>query len=352
MSTSPFFYKAFLGTNGRPAASGWLFAYVAGSAVPKAIYSDRELTTPLANPMRLDGNGIAPQFFTEAGLYDFKAFEYNFVTPSIPGPSCFTAEDIDGSTGGGGGNPYILPIATNVILGGVKPDDVTTFVDPVTGTLTAPAGLPYELPTATTDTLGGVKPDGVTVQVDPGGVLSVIPEEVTPEVSGYSEGGYTEFTWINQTGDILGQSSLKNGNNLFRIQDFINGMALKLRWIGNLDSLNTAQSVFIEGLIGSQAMGQFDITPPSNGDYNVVYEATLFLSSVGASSSYIDIQSRVDFSKNGSAPAAPLYSHTRYWSAGPFANSSAVSTGMVVTRAVAGGYKQRSFQAWMENAKR
>lgn len=94
MSTSPFFYKAFLGTNGRPAASGWLFAYAAGSAVLKPIYTDRALTVQAANPLRLDGNGIAPQFFTESGLYDFKAFEYNFVTPAIPGPSCFTAEDI------------------------------------------------------------------------------------------------------------------------------------------------------------------------------------------------------------------------------------------------------------------
>lgn len=135
MSTSPFFFKAFLGTNGRPAASGWLFAYAAGSTTPKPIFSDRNNTIPLANPLRLDGNGVAPQFFTEAGLYDFKVFEYNFVTPDEPGPSCFTAEDIDGETGGGGGSPYVLPIATETILGGVKPDGVTTFVDEVTGVI-------------------------------------------------------------------------------------------------------------------------------------------------------------------------------------------------------------------------
>lgn len=135
MSTSPFFFKAFLGNNGRPAASGWLFAYAAGSSTLKGIFADRNNTIPLANPMRLDGNGVAPQFFTEAGLYDFKAFEYNFVTPLLPGPSCFTAEDIDGESGGGGGPSYVLPIATETILGGVKPDGATTFVDPVTGVL-------------------------------------------------------------------------------------------------------------------------------------------------------------------------------------------------------------------------
>ena len=121
MSTSPYFAKAFLGTNGRPAASGWLYAYAAGSTVPKAIFADYAKTIPLANPLRLDGSGICPQFFTEAGLYDFKVFEYNFVTPDYPGPSCFTAEDIDGETGGGG-STYVLPIATETILGGVKPD--------------------------------------------------------------------------------------------------------------------------------------------------------------------------------------------------------------------------------------
>ena len=195
MSTSPYFAKAFLGTNGRPAASGWFFAYAAGSTVPKPIYSDRNNTVPLANPLRLDGNGICPQFFTEAGLYDFQVFEYNFVTPDAPGPSCFTAEDIDGETGGGG-STYVLPIATETVLGGVKPDGATTFVDE-DGVLTAPAGAPYELPTATTVTLGGVKPDGATVQVDPGGVLSVIllpPGDINRTVGVDKDGGVIDIS--------------------------------------------------------------------------------------------------------------------------------------------------------------
>ena len=350
MSTSPFFFKAFLGTNGRPAASGWFYAYAAGSTVPKGIYSDRNNTVPLANPLRLDGNGVCPQFFTEAGLYDFQVYEYNFVTPSEPGPSCFTAEDIDGETGSGGGPSYVLPVATETILGGVKPDGVTTFVD-VDGTLTAPS-VPYTLPIATTDTLGGVKPDGTTVQVDGvTGVLSVIPEEQTPELAGYSEGGYTEFSWINQSTDILGKSSFKKGTNLFRIQDFLDGMVLKFRWIGRFDSMNTSQTVFVEGVIGGEVMGQFDITPPaSNGDYNLVYEATIYLSSTSESNSYLGIQAKADFSKNGSDPAATLYTHTRYWSTGAFPNSSSVPVGMTITRLVAGGYRQFSFQAFFENA--
>lgn len=312
MSTSPFFFKAFLGNNGRPAASGWLFAYAAGSTTLKGIFADRSNTIPLTNPMRLDGNGVCPQFFTEAGLYDFKAFEYNFVTPLLPGPSCFTAEDIDGESGSGSGPSYTLPIATETILGGVKPDGTTVEVDPVSG------------------------------------VLSVIPS--LPELSGYSEGVYTEFTWINQGGTILGNSPMLRGTNSFQMSDFLAGMVMKFRWVGRIDSMNTAQSVFIEGLLNSQAMGQFDITPPVNGDYNISYEATVYAPTVGGSSTYLNIQSRVDFSKNGSAPAAPLYSHTRYWSVGPFLNSAAIDVGMVVQK-TSGGYQQSCFQAWMENAR-
>ena len=261
---------------------------------------------------------------------------------------------IDGESGSGGGPSYVLPIATETILGGVKPDGATTFVDPVTGILTAPAGAPYSLPIANAVTLGGVKPDDTTVQVDPlTGVLSVIPSTTEPEVSGYSEGGYTEFSWINQSGDILGQSSLQNGTNLFRIQDFIDGMILKFRWIGRLDSMNTAQTTFIEGLIGGDVMGQFDITPPAtNGDYNVSYEATIYASSVGVSSTSLWIQSRVDFSRNGSDPSATLYSHTRYWTTASFANGASVPVGVTITRLVAGGYRQYGFHAWMENAQR
>ena len=351
MSTSPFFFKAFLGTNGRPAASGWFFAYAAGSTVPKPIYSDRNNTIPLANPLRLDGNGVCPQFFTEAGLYDFKVYEYNFVTPSAPGPSCFTAEDIDGETGSGGGPAYVLPIATETILGGVKPDGVTTFVDPVTGKLTAPEAS-YTLPVATTGTLGGIKPDGTTVQVDGvTGVLSVIPEEQTPELAGYAEGGYTEFTWINQLGTILGNSSMIRGVNSFSMSDFLAGMVMKFRWVGNLNSMNTTDVVFIEGLLGGQQMGQFDITPPVSGDYNVIYEATVYASSVGVSSTYLDVQSRVDFSKNGAEPAAPLYSHIRYWSVGSFLNTASIDVGVRLYKPYT-GYQQKSFQAWMENAQR
>jgi hypothetical protein len=129
MATSPYFYKAFLQRDGKPCASGWLYAYASGGSVPKAIFSDATLQTPRDNPIRLDGNGICPQFFTESGLYDFKLYEYNPLTPNAPGELAFTALDIEGA----GGSTYSLPIATTLTLGGIKPDGVSIGVNPTTG---------------------------------------------------------------------------------------------------------------------------------------------------------------------------------------------------------------------------
>lgn len=220
MSTSPFFFKAFLGTNGRPAASGWLFAYVAGSNVPKAIYADRNNTIPRDNPLRLDGNGIAPQFFTEAGLYDFKVYEYNFVTPESPGPLCYTAEDIDGETGNGGGPAYILPVATETVLGGVKPDGVSALVDEG-GVLSVPLPVvppAYVLPVATEDTLGGIRPDGKSVRVGVTGLATAYPLFSVTDFGAKGDGATPDQDAINAAiaaaGSVVTQIVDDNGVKL------------------------------------------------------------------------------------------------------------------------------------------
>ena len=67
----------------------------------------------------------------------------------------------DGSPIGG----YVLPIATEETLGGIKPDGTTITVDE-DGTIHG--ANTYELPTATTDVLGGVKVDGDTIKINDG----------------------------------------------------------------------------------------------------------------------------------------------------------------------------------------
>lgn len=67
----------------------------------------------------------------------------------------------DGSVIGG----YVLPVATEDKLGGVKPDGTTIKIDE-DGTIHG--ANTYELPTATTEILGGVKVDGDTIKVNDG----------------------------------------------------------------------------------------------------------------------------------------------------------------------------------------
>ena len=70
----------------------------------------------------------------------------------------------DGSVIGG----YVLPVATEDKLGGVKPDGTTIKVDE-DGTIHG--ANTYELPTASTEILGGVKVDGDTIKSN-NGVIS------------------------------------------------------------------------------------------------------------------------------------------------------------------------------------
>lgn len=60
---------------------------------------------------------------------------------------------------------YILPVATEAMLGGVKPDGTTITVDE-DGTIHG--ANTYELPIASTNTLGGVKVDGDTIKINDG----------------------------------------------------------------------------------------------------------------------------------------------------------------------------------------
>lgn len=75
------------------------------------------------------------------------------------------------------GSDYTLPIATNSVLGGVKPDGNTITVDEdgtIHGTNT------YTLPIATTAVLGGIKVDGTTITVNSEGVITCINDSSIP----------------------------------------------------------------------------------------------------------------------------------------------------------------------------
>lgn len=64
---------------------------------------------------------------------------------------------------------YVLPAATDLVLGGVKVDGITITID---GSGVISSSSAYTLPAATTSTLGGVKIDGTTITIDDNGIIS------------------------------------------------------------------------------------------------------------------------------------------------------------------------------------
>jgi hypothetical protein len=97
-STAPWYIEQFFGPDGKPLSGGKVFFWVAGSTViPKAIYSDIALTTPLSQPLVLDAGGFAPEYFLEPGLYKIQTFN-----STMTGGAQHTRDNVQGSTTGGG----------------------------------------------------------------------------------------------------------------------------------------------------------------------------------------------------------------------------------------------------------
>ena len=72
--------------------------------------------------------------------------------------------------------PYVLPVASPTVLGGVKVDNSSITI--ASGVISAAPPVlppPYTLPVATTSVLGGVKADGATIKVAGDGTLSTAP---------------------------------------------------------------------------------------------------------------------------------------------------------------------------------
>lgn len=85
----------FLLNFGPSCANGFLYTYVADSdQVNKPTYSDYSLTTARANPIRLDGNGIAPETFFESG-------GYYFIVRDVAGNEMYSRDNVFPGSGGG-----------------------------------------------------------------------------------------------------------------------------------------------------------------------------------------------------------------------------------------------------------
>lgn len=98
-STLPFFAQRFVDSAGRPLSGGKLYFYVAGStSLPKDVYVDHENTLPYTQPVVLDANGVAPQYFADDGMYYIELRD-------AAGAMILTRDYVQGN--GGGGTPTV-----------------------------------------------------------------------------------------------------------------------------------------------------------------------------------------------------------------------------------------------------
>lgn len=98
--------------------------------------------------------------------------------------------------------PYTLPAASTVTLGGVKVDGSTITVD-TDGTIHG--ANTYTLPVATTEILGGVKPDGTTITITEDGTITAVG-------GGGSTGNYA----------VLDEDNIFTGANNFTVRPTYN----------------------------------------------------------------------------------------------------------------------------------
>ena len=176
-----------------------------------------------------------------------------------------------------------------------------------------------------------------------------------PTVSGYFEGDYQESAWINQSGTIIGKSSYIRGLNSFSGEYFAAGGVLHARWIGELAGLQSP-GAYLEMGFGGNPCGQFQISPPSSGDWNVDYDVTIFADTIGEDNVGLVAQSKIKYSKNHAQVAATLYEHTRNYSVGTLSRSASGALSLSLYRSDSGyvgsDFRQFSFFAGFLNLAR
>ena len=93
----PFIRQQFTDKRGKWAAQGTYYVYNAGSDVEAPIFADEAMTTPISQPMVLDGNGVAPNWSTDGRLIDVTVYDSN-------GNEIYSRESFSANAGGGSGS--------------------------------------------------------------------------------------------------------------------------------------------------------------------------------------------------------------------------------------------------------
>lgn len=95
---APYLFQQFFTQDNKPLSGGKIYTYTAGSTnLPKPLYSDSTLLSPLSNPLILDAGGRPGEYFMTSGGYLFilkdandvliESWDYQFGTGSSSGGS-------------------------------------------------------------------------------------------------------------------------------------------------------------------------------------------------------------------------------------------------------------------------
>jgi len=97
----------FFDADGEPLAGGYVTFFVSGTAVLATIYADKDLTTPHANPLYLDGAGVMAQVFYDA------AYRAKAVIRTSTGAYVGEIDPVPRASGSraGAGDTSIIPVA-------------------------------------------------------------------------------------------------------------------------------------------------------------------------------------------------------------------------------------------------
>lgn len=74
-NTAPFFRQQFFNSSGKPLTGGRIEFYSAGSATPKSVYANRNMTTNLGNVLQFDDAGCPVHYFMGSGEYDIRIYD-------------------------------------------------------------------------------------------------------------------------------------------------------------------------------------------------------------------------------------------------------------------------------------
>lgn len=185
-SLSPWFAQQFFDNNGLPLAGGKISTYQAGTTTPQAAYTDSSGSTPLSNPIVLDGSGRASIWLLNIG--------YKMVVADADDVVLFTVDNV---------NPFA--IADGSITTAKLADGAVTTPKLADNAVTTPKIADGSVTAAKLAAGVGILPD---LAVGPNQAYTTIGAAVAAAMAGQSiyiqTGTYTENVTIDKAINIVG----------------------------------------------------------------------------------------------------------------------------------------------------